>query len=136
MWLEPQLKPLTVEIYHYSTLNTTADARVNVSARGFWVRGQLAISDIRVLNLLAKCYNTKHLKSIFATHEKEEKRSYNQKVNEIRNGSFTPLVFACAGGMSRECERFYGRLADLLAIKKNSNNFGCDQNCRSSYYAP
>ena len=33
--LEPQLKPLTGEIYHYNTSNTTEDVRVNVSARGF-----------------------------------------------------------------------------------------------------
>ena len=33
--LEPQLKPLTGEIYHYNTSNTTKDVRFNVSARGF-----------------------------------------------------------------------------------------------------
>ena len=30
--LEPHLKPLTGEIYHYSTSNTTADARVDILA--------------------------------------------------------------------------------------------------------
>ena len=117
--LEPQLKPLTGEVYHYATSNTTEEARVDVSARGFWVRGQLAFSDIRVFNPLAKCYNAKNLKSIFATHEKEKKRSYNQRIIETENGSFTPLVFACTGGMSRECGKFYSRLADLIATKKN-----------------
>ena len=72
--LEPQLKPLEGEIYHYSTSNTAEDTRVYVSARGLWVWGQLAFSDIRVFNPLAKCYNAKHSKSIFATHEKEKKR--------------------------------------------------------------
>ena len=66
--LEPQLKPLTGEVYHYSTSNTTVDARVDGSARGFWTRRQLAFSDIRVFNPLAKFYNAKHLKSNFATH--------------------------------------------------------------------
>ena len=97
------------------------DARVDVSAQGFWVCRQLAFSDIRVFNPFAKCYNAKHLKSVLKTHEKEKKRSYNQRIIETENGSFTPLIFACTGGMSRECGKFYSRLADLLAIKKNSN---------------
>ena len=33
--LGPQLKPLTSEIYHYNTSNTTEDVRVDVSARNF-----------------------------------------------------------------------------------------------------
>ena len=45
--LEPQLKPLTGKVYHYGTSNTIEDERVDVSARGFWVRGQLAFSNIR-----------------------------------------------------------------------------------------
>ena len=52
---------------------------------------------------------------------KEKKRSYNQRIIEAENGSFTPLVFGCTGGMSREYGKFYSRLADLLAIKKNLN---------------
>ena len=68
MRLESHLKPPTGEVYHYSTSNTTVDARVDGSARGFWTRRQLAFSDIRVFNPLAKFYNTKHLKSNFATH--------------------------------------------------------------------
>ena len=80
--LKPQLKPLTGEIYHYSTSNTVEDAKFDVSARGFWVRGQLAFSDIWALYPLAKCYNAKHLKSIFAAHEREKKRSYNQRIIE------------------------------------------------------
>ena len=120
--LEPQLKLLTGEIYSYGTSNTTEDAEVDISAQGFWVCGQLAFSDTRLLNpLVAKCYNSKHLQSIFATHEKEKKRSYNERIIETENGSFTPLVFACTGGMLRGCGRFYNCLADLLVVKKNLN---------------
>ena len=75
MWLEPQLKPLTGATYQCNASNTTKYARVGVSARGLRVRGQLAFSDIRVFNILAKCYNAKHLTSIFTTHEKDKKRS-------------------------------------------------------------
>ena len=65
------------------------------------------------------------------TREREKKeRSYNKRTIETESGSFTPLVFVCNRG----------RLADLLAIKKNLNKstvmVGCKQNCRSNYYAP
>ena len=114
--LEPQLKPLASKIYHYSTLNTIEDARVDESAWGFWVRGLLASSDISVFNPLAKCYNAKHLKSIFATHEKEKKRSYNQR---DRKWLLYSVSISCTGGMSRECGKFYSHLADWLVIEKN-----------------
>ena len=58
--------------------------------------------------------------NLFNTRERE-KRSYNQRIIETENGSFTPLVFACTSGMSREGGKFYSRLPDLLAIKKNLN---------------
>ena len=64
-------------------------------------------------NPLAKCYN--------ATHEKEKKRSYNQRIIGTENGTFTMLVFACTSGMLRECGKFCSHLADLLVIKKNLN---------------
>ena len=58
----------------YSMIMNPMNARVDVSTRGFWDSGQLAFSDIRVFNPLAKCYNAKHLKSIFTIHEKEKKK--------------------------------------------------------------
>ena len=71
---EPHLKPLTGEIYHYSTSNTTADARVDILAQGFWVCGQLAFSHIRVFNPLAKYYNANTFINLCNTREKEKKK--------------------------------------------------------------
>ena len=70
-------------------------------------------------NPLAQFYNVKHIISQCLQHKrKEKKRSYNQRIIETEIGSFTPLVFACTGGMSRGCGKFYSRLADLLVIKR------------------
>ena len=117
--LEPQLKPLSGEVFHHHTANITDDARVEISARSFWVRGEVAFSDVRVFNPLASCYKSKSLKSIHEQHEKEKKRSYNQRIIETENGTFTPLVFSCTGGMSRECAKFYSSLGELLSSKRN-----------------
>lgn len=48
----------------------------------------------------------------------KKKRSYNERIIHVDHGSFTPLVFSCFGGMSRECSRFYSHAADLIAEKR------------------
>ena len=40
---------------------------------------------------------------------------------QVDHGSFTPLVFSIYGGMGRECQIFYAKLAELIADKRNSN---------------
>ena len=52
-------------------------------------------------------------------HEKEKKVKYAARVVEVEHGTFTPLVFSCFGGMSRECGAFYRKLAEKLAEKRH-----------------
>ena len=44
--VEPQLQPLSGE----KTANKLDQARVDISARGFWLTGQVAFFDLRVFN--------------------------------------------------------------------------------------
>ena len=37
---------------------------------------------------------------------------------EVEHGTFTPLVFSCFGGMSKECSAFFKRLTILIAEKR------------------
>ena len=54
-------------------------------------------------------------------HENEKKRMYNQRVTDIEQGTFTPLVFTTTGGMGEECKKFHSRLAELIAIKRGED---------------
>ena len=54
---------------------------------------------------------------MFSSIEKEKKRKYNKRIINIEHGTFTPLIFSTNGGMSRETETFYSRLAELLSEK-------------------
>ena len=36
----------------------------------------------------------------------------------VELGCFTPLVFSANGGMSRECKKFYSRLAETISAKR------------------
>lgn len=115
---EPLLTPLTGERFDLSSAVTSAQARTDVSARGFWIRGQMAHCDIRVFNPLAKVHLNQSLSAVHRKNENEKKRCYNQRILEVEHGSFTPLVFSCFGGMSRECSRFFSHAAELLAEKR------------------
>ena len=64
---------------HRTTIETNK-ARLDIRARGFWIRGQI---------------------------KKEKKRNYNQRIQQVEQGTFSLLVFSIYGGMARECQAFY-----------------------------
>ena len=53
--------------------------------------------------------------------ENEKKRQYAEKVMEIEQGTFTPLVFTTTGGMADKCVKHHSRLAKLNANKKGES---------------
>ena len=52
---------------------------------------------------------------------KWKRKQYNERIINIENGSFIPIVLSLNGGMSNECKVFYSRLAELISIKRNIN---------------
>ena len=99
--VEPSLQPLNGENFLYRSANTDSEARLDVKARGFWNRGQDAFFDARVFNPYAPMYRSLDLPQLYRRHEQEKKREYNQRVLEVENGVFTPLIFSTSGGMGR-----------------------------------
>ena len=117
--IEPLLTPLTGEQFNRRSANTDVEARVDVAARGVWVKGSRAFFDVRVFNPLAQCYSNSTIKAAHKTNETSKKREYNQRILEVEHGSFTPLVFSSFGGMSVECSNFYNRVAEKIAEKRD-----------------
>ena len=116
--IEPLLTPLSGEKFTHKTANTKADARVDVAARGVWMKGNRAYFDVRVFNPLAPTYQNQTLKAAHKTNESAKKREYGERVLNVEHGTFTPLVFTCYGGMAIECTRFYDRLSEMLSEKR------------------
>ncbi|CAM1322556.1 Uncharacterised protein r2_g3110 [Pycnogonum litorale] len=118
---EPTLQPLSGESYGHRTANTTDEARLDISARGFWIVGRRAFFDIRGY-MTRTPGATKILNYLNVMKGMSEKRNlkYNDRVLQTEHGSFTPL-FSATGGMAPECQLFYKRLALLLSEKKNSH---------------
>ena len=61
------------ENLRYKTASTEDEARVDVSARGFWVRGSRAFTDIRVFNPLARTYRSQNLTAAYKRNKNEKK---------------------------------------------------------------
>ena len=117
---EPSLLELGGETLNKQA-NITNEARLDVSATGFWIPGQRVFLDVRVFDLNAQRYKGLELSKCFKRNEDEKKKKYNERVLQIENGSFTPLVFATNGGMAREFQKFYKRLAEMISDKRNVN---------------
>ena len=64
--VKPQLQPLSGETFSEKTENKSNQARIDISARGFWLTGQVAFFDVRVFNPTTKRYLNKN----FANHNK------------------------------------------------------------------
>ena len=101
--------------------NRAPDARLDISARGFWERQRTAFFDVRVCHPNANSYRNLSPKEIYRQHKNEKKRQYASRVMEVEQGTFTPLVSTTTGGMAEECKRYHNRLAELLAIKKGED---------------
>ena len=68
------------------------DARLDIHARGFGEREKSAFFDVRVCHPNADSYRDLTPKQIYKKHENEKKRQYAERVMEIEQGTFTPLV--------------------------------------------
>ena len=119
--VEPQLQELSGETLSFRTSNVSAEARLDISARSVWSRNQRAFFDVRVFDPSAQRYRGQTLAQAYLTNEKEKKRSYNERVLQVENGTFTPLVFSVHGGMGQECMAFFKRLSSLISEKRNEN---------------
>jgi hypothetical protein len=108
---EPRLAPLTGESLYPRSSITTDEARSDIRARGFWCRQQNAFFDFRVFYPHASSYLHRSLPSLFESMEKAKKREYNDRILQVEQGSFTPLVFASTGGMGKEASMALKKLA-------------------------
>ena len=100
------------------TANKSIQARVNISAHGFWLIGQVALFDVRVLNSTAKRYVNQELRKSYEINEKEKKKQYNGRILQVEHRTFTPLVMSTTGGIGRESRKFYARLSEMISEKR------------------
>ena len=78
--------------------------------------GQSAFFEICVTNTNARALSSTQ---IYQRHEQEKKRKYNDRVMNIEQGTFTPLVYSTSGGLGNNCQTFCRQLANKIDTKTN-----------------
>ena len=88
--VKPQLQPLSGETFSEKTTDKLDQARVDVSAHGFWLTVQNAFFDKRIFNPTAKRYANQELRKLYEVNEREKKKQYNE--HNLRKSSMELLL--------------------------------------------
>ena len=92
-----------------------------MSARRIWINGETVFCDVKVFSPLARCYLHHSLPVVHKKNKNKKRREYNQQILQEEHGSFTPLVFSCFGGLSRELSSFFSHTTGRLANRKRKS---------------
>ena len=116
--IEPTLVPLSGETQFYRSANVSPEARLDVSARGFWGdRFSRTMFHVRIFHPNAPSVRMVPVASQYVKHEKAKRRQYEQRVRDVEGASFVPLVLSTSGGMGRSAAVTFKRLSAMLAEK-------------------
>ena len=117
--IEPHLDSLSGEEFKYGSANKKSDARSDVRIRGFWGNKKDAFFEFRVFYPFASSIANKSVETSFSHMSKARKREYEERINHVDNGSFTPMILASTGGTGTEMSVALKVLAEKLAEKNN-----------------
>ena len=131
------LQPLTGETLKYQTAKTENNARLDVSALGFWCCDQKAFFDIRVFDPVTPSHAHQSLDAAHSKQGNEKRRQYEDRMLHVEHASFTPLVFTIAAGMSKCTKTFLqqtrGNAGGKEIATKNQSIVSSWIRCRVSF---
>ncbi|XP_047481191.1 uncharacterized protein LOC125033589 [Penaeus chinensis] len=81
--IEPPLIPTEGRNFSLQSANTADDARLDISANSFWIRGQRAFFDIQIFNPMVTSNRSQELLSAHTKHENNKMREYGERVREV-----------------------------------------------------
>ena len=113
---EPELQPLTREVFNRATTITTDESRLDIEARGFWeCRQECTMFDVMVFNPCADSYRHAPLQTLYRRQEQLKRNAYEERVRQVERASFVPLVFKTSAIASPAATVVLKRLAAGLA---------------------
>jgi hypothetical protein len=115
--VEPMLENLTGEEMRHLSARTEDECRSDVRVRGFWREQQNAFFEFRVFYPFASSYLSTSLPALYKRQAGDRKRQYEERINRVDCGSFTPMVASSTGGMCMEMQIALKYMAGLLAAK-------------------
>ena len=96
--VEPHFQTLTGDVLT-SSANSCDEARLDVSARGFWQRGQRAFFDVRVFSPFAKSRLNQKLDTAFSSNENEKSDTTTSELLNFKL-SMAPSALLCSHRMA------------------------------------
>src|SRR6056300_1738638 len=96
--IEPHLDSLSGEKFKLKSANRNQDARSDVRIRGFWGNKKDAFFEFRVFYPFVSSLANKTVDASFSLMSKARKREYEERINQVDNRSFTPMILASTGG--------------------------------------
>ena len=78
---EPELLPLDTNEFRCG--NNAERARLDVSGIGIWGPLERTFLDIRIVHPTSPTYENKSMQQIYSQNEKENKRSYNERIIQV-----------------------------------------------------
>ena len=97
------------------------EARLNIKANGLWgSRFSRAFFDVKIFNPHAKTSRKLH-KDAYKYHETLKNSKYQQRILNVEQSSFCPLIFGCTGGAAPTATRTMQRLAEKLSEKRQES---------------
>ena len=97
--------------------NQAVGAHLDIKASDFWgFRFEPTFFDVRIFNPYAPSNHC----NPYCQHETLKRRQYEERVQEVEHGNFSPLVFSTSGGMGASTTAAYKYLAFLLSRKWKS----------------
>ena len=115
--VEPLLQPLKGETFERNS-TATDDARLDIKANGLWgTVFERTSFDVKIFNPLAKSCP----KTIRDSYKYHEELKYEQRIRDVENSTFNPLVFSSTGGAGPSASKVMKRLAQKSPRKMKKN---------------
>ena len=112
--VEPLLQPPDGETFDRNS-TATDDARLDIKANGLWGSVFERTSfDVIIFNPLAKSCP----KTIRDSYKYHEELKYEQRIRDVENSTFNPLVFSSTGGAGPSVSKVMKRLAQKITEKR------------------
>ena len=119
--IEPKLQPLQGEIFVNNSTTTEDEAQLDIKANRLWgSRFSRAFVDVKICNPHAKTSRKLH-KNAYKYHETLKNSKYQQRILNVEQSSFCPLIFGGTGGAAPTATRTIQRLAEKLSEKRQES---------------
>ena len=119
--IEPKLQPLQGESFVNNSTTTEDEARLDIKANGLWgSRFSRAFFDVKIFNPHAKTSRKLH-KDAYKYREKLKNSKYQQRILNVEQSSFCPLIFGCTGGAAKTATRTMQRFSEKLSEKRQES---------------